>query len=310
MQQFPAPLTERLASKGCIVVRRDDSGNVSAIALSTSALDWVPVVAVASPNLQFTTVSPTTLLKSSTLDLLLALHREGFEPADDPQPWSPATQNCYRLQSMHGTKLYFIALLFRNEIIHRGAMCIFHRQPAKYYKLLLTLEKLDVMNDENMETAKLDALHNNESLHAPLCDVSSAVEGGSGDDSHCDDSNYDHNSHELRDLNMILPVQLQERAAEQHALRSYRCPSSSAWVHFDNYSHSSGNLRAYIVCQTHPACTKHCQVITRGSRKAAIAFCLAWNAWGVNLEREEHSCQVPPESFVEQAMLDLPESCT
>jgi hypothetical protein len=297
---------------GHIVSQRSPTGDILAIALPVQALEWKPAFHMSSPRLEFAMPQcVSSALQHNTLDLMLILHRQDFEPSDDPPRfWSPATRNAYRLRSvLSGSKLYFVCLVLRDEIMNRGAEQILHNGSAKYYRLLLNLENLVALRgcaEADLPACLLDDLDKDKALHKPLCDTSHHNDGDDCDDHESPndpdiDTVYDHGALAL------LPVQLAAHAAEQSTLVSYHCPVSNSYVHFDNCSHSSGLLRSYILCSTHANCSKHAQVQTQGTRERAIAYCLAWNEWGKTLGRDQHSGRdkAPPDDIVQEMLLRI-----
>lgn len=249
------------------------------------------------------------MMQASKLELMQVLHRQGFMAVENPgRCWVTGGDNVYRLGGWSGSKLYFIALILREELMSRGAGLILHAGPAKYYSLLLQLKDLSALAGcalEDVQANVLDVLEKDKSLHEPLCDGSSHDDDDDSMQGASADSNFAVDDQQNGDL--FVPVQLETYAAQQSQLVSYRCPVSEAYVHFDNHSHSSGLLRAYILCSTHSGCTKHAQVVTRGSRKNAIAYCLAWNEWGKSLSKQQHSGRdkVPPENLVQEILSRL-----
>ena len=47
-------------------------------------------------------------------------------------------------------------------------------------------------------------------------------------------------------------------------------------VHFDNFTHASGQLRGFIACEKHSGCRLYTFVRHHGSRRRTAAFLLAW----------------------------------
>jgi hypothetical protein len=308
MDGFHADVAESMEQAGLMSSQRSPTGAIVAMSLSAKALQWQPVLSVGSPQLEFAMPRKVTcILQHTKLDLLLILHRQGFEHSEGALDfWSPATRDVYKLQTaVSGTKLYLVCLILREEIIARGAGRILHNGSARYYKLLLDLENLEPLKDcteqgsENHST--ILELSNKHELHKPLVDMAIAnnIDHQGDDEGGEEDANFA--ASDISGSRSFLPVQLQTHASD---LASYRCPVTNAYVHFDNCSHSSGLLRAYILCSTHSACTKHTQVCTQGSRLKAIAFCIAWNQWGRTLSKSEHSGRdkTPPPELVQEIL--------
>ena len=211
-----------------------------------------------------------------------------------------------------GTKLYFVALLLRNEIASRGGF-VMHTGSARYYQLLLSLKDLAVLDylkdtSASMPDAPLQALLDDVSLHEPLVPLEDSDEPDT--EQNGDIESYGETA--SSDITDALPIVIQRYAAETAQLRPYQYEGSHgvAYVHFDNCSHSSGKLRAFIKCGRHEGCTKHIQVETAGSRHAAICYCVAWLYWAEaeRLPRDKHSCKEPPAAWIDHCVSRIPES--
>ena len=302
---------------GVIKARRSlhDSA-IDAIGISFSAVRYVPLIMMSAPSLEFNIVAQTVLAKQSRLDLVTLLYRQGFVGVyDAPRYWdeSSSSRRVFRAQAMlSGPKLYFVALLLRNEIASRGGF-VMHTGSARYYQLLLSLRDLAVFEclkdaGASMTDASLQTLLDDVSLQEPLV----PLEGSDEPDA---EQNGDVESNAgtfPEDITDELPIIIQRYAAETARMRPYQHEGSqgAAYVHFDNCSHSSGKLRAFVRCRQHDQCTKHIQVETAGGRHAAICYCVAWLHWAEaeQLDKDAHSCAAPPAEWVDHFLSSIPES--
>lgn len=301
---------------GVIKARRSlhDSA-IDAIGISFSAVRYVPLIMMSAPSLEFNIAPQTALAKQSRLDLVVLLYRQGFVGVyDAPRYWdeSSSSRHVFRAQAMlSGSKLYFVALLLRNEIASRGGF-VMHTGSARYYQLLLSLKDLAVFEclkdaSASMTDASLQALLDDVSLQEPLVPLDGSepyaeenvdVESNAG--TFPEDITTD-----------ALPIAIQRYAAETAQMRPYQHEGHrTAYVHFDNCSHSSGKLRAFVRCRKHDQCTKHIQVETAGGRHAAICYCIAWLHWAEaeQLDRDDHSGEAPPAEWVDHFLTSIPES--
>ncbi|CAE7536242.1 RPT6A [Symbiodinium natans] len=57
-------------------------------------------------------------------------------------------------------------------------------------------------------------------------------------------------------------------------------PGVDVTIYFDNYTHSSGNLRAFVECKRHKKCRLYVFVNKHESRSHAVAYLLAWHQLG------------------------------
>ena len=128
-------IAEALELAGVITARRSQhDSKIDAIGISFSAVSYVPLIRMSKPSLEFNIAAQTALAKQSRIDLIMLLHRQGFAAAyDAPRYWdaSSSSRAVFRAQSVvSGTKLYFVALLLRNEIASRGGF-VMHTGPAR-----------------------------------------------------------------------------------------------------------------------------------------------------------------------------------
>lgn len=302
---------------GVIQARRSlHDSEIDAIGISFSAVRYVPLIMLSAPSLEFNIAAQTALAKQSRLDLVMLLYRQGFAGVyDAPRYWdeSSSSRHVFRAQAMmSGTKLYFVALLLRNEIASRGGF-VMHTGSTRYYQLLLSLKDLAVFEclkdaSASMTDASLEAISDDVSLHEPLVPLA-----GSGEPDAEQNGDVESNSGTFpEDITDAMPIIIQRYAAETAQLRPYQYEGSHgvAYVHFDNCSHSSGKLRAFVRCRQHDQCTKHIQVETAGGRHAAICYCIAWLYWAEaeQLDRDDHSCAAPPAAWVDHFLTSIPES--
>lgn len=99
----------------------------------------------------------------SKLDIVLALTHQGFKPARDEFEiaWFPDGAHVISERMLlKGTKLYFLALLRRGEILERGAQYINHDGPVAYFRALLSLPDLtgvQSLRDQGPPSAAFEA---------------------------------------------------------------------------------------------------------------------------------------------------------
>jgi hypothetical protein len=83
-------------------------------------------------------------------------------------------------------------------------------------------------------------------------------------------------------------------------------PGNPLRVHFDNYTHASGELRAFIACTAHghgPDCRLYVFVKNHGSRSRAAAFLAAWHELGArSVDADHHKARKPTQAQVEAVL--------
>lgn len=310
-----------LESSNMVVInRKTDDGSICSIGLSFNAVRYKQVISLNRPALEIARLQNYSNASChSRLDIIRMLSKQGFTCASHPAPkaWYPDGPLCFTASIVGASKLYWLCLLLRDEIVARGAPCILHKAPAAYYKALLSLGDLSPFSSlqdmEGGDEAKIGPalapvlqLMDDKALLKPLLDLH---EGDSIDDDAYDlnDDNADvAGSDSIQDMTLF-PI-MDKGLGHRMELESFHDPSiSPCFVHFDHCSHSSGLLRAYIKCPRHRRCFKYTQVVTQGGRSQAIAFCLGWALWGqqeVPL-REDHSGHEPPNHIVQSVLARL-----
>lgn len=305
LRDYTPAIAERLSLAGLVKCQRTEAGDIQSIGLSYSAVHHVVLVRLRQPELEFNMPDQISCAaKQSKLDLVRILLRQGFQASWEALHFwddSAATPDEFNARALvSGSKLYFVALVLRNEIVARSGF-ILHNGSTKYYRLLLTLKDpspLAALKDDPraLSPADMDDLAKDEQLHEPLLAIGNKDDA---EDAELDDVALPAGDHSDSVLDAV-PVHISKFAAEAAQLRPFMY--GNAVIHFDNCSHSSGKLRAYTRCHRHRGCTQHCQVETAGSRNAAIARLQAWLHWAdINpgMQRCDHSGQAPPVDLVE-----------
>ena len=284
-------------------------------ALQIPALQWKSLVRLRQPQLEVVIVdSPrqyaATLPK---LDLIAILHREGFDAVSDreiPRAWTREAAMVYRRQAVPvHSKMYFACLVVRESILEKGARQILHNMPASYYKALLCLRKLDLvqaLEDEGRLTvAKCNELLKDKSVEKLSIDLDDEAPAPAAILAIEDAPSFEQQ----------LPLMIGARDAERALLQPFTlppiagAPRQEAVVNFDNCSHASGIMRGYSRCVWHDRCSKWQQLNVSGSRERLIAYLYAWQiAGGENgMSQEMHVSQffAPQDTEVDACMRRL-----
>lgn len=303
LEAYTSDIGEVLKASGIIEAQRSETGQITRIGVEFNAVRYIPLVRMSQPSLEFNLAEKASCAaKHSKLDLVRILMRQGFQASwsGDLKYWDAEAAAEFRAQALvSGSKLYFVALVLRDEILLRNGI-ILHNGSAKYYRLLLLLKDLSVLSglrDDpgSLTQHEMQDLASDETLHEPLQNNLAAdeglhdmiVDGGAVSDDESRSESWE-----------AMPVELSKFAADSAQLRSWTF--GNAVIHFDNCSHSSGKLRAYTKCKVHAGCTQHCQVETAGGRHQAISRLMAWLHWAeiTDMPRSAHSGQHPPDHLV------------
>lgn len=298
LRQFSIESLQALQAAGVAGLRKDDFGEEEVVA-RMSAFQWRLFLRCSelTPKVSVMECGRDSR-KASKIDLLVALHRQGFTGGATLSSWTPASGDKYsEAMAARGTKLYLVCLLRRDDILSRGASEILHRGPAKYYLSLLACPTLDMVQ----------AIVSSGERSAVAFDVALKTAGVS-------ETDWGGESDDGEDMLALEesgpggpPIETQGFEAASSMAAPYTLPAMpgsttmNPVVHFDNCSHASGHLRAYSRCAWgHARCFKYVQVNVAGGRSRAIAWVHAWQLLGERTNREDHCGVVPPEALVDQ----------
>lgn len=227
------------------------------------------------------------------VSLLIALRLAGWqaEAGARPEFYAVGEPKEYIFQ-LSRPKMYFACLLHSESILAKLPVngdripCIIHGMSAAYYhvlfhetqasKLLALLERVDATsNPLALTDADFDVQSSPQDVH-PLGGIDvppTPLESADPD---------------TRDTIAIAARVLRSIPSELVDLtKSFSCGlpgGPQALVYFDNFSHSSGDQRAYTAClckRRHPACFKYRQVRQFSSENAAVAWIAAWALEGL-----------------------------
>ena len=243
LRQFSIESLQVLQAAGVMGLRTDDFGEEE-VAARMSAFQWRLFLrcSALTPKVSVMECGRDSR-KASKIDLLVALHRQGFAGGATLSSWTPASGDKYsEAMAARGSKLYLICLLRRDDILSRGASEILHRGPAKYYLSLLACPSLDMVQ----------AIVSSGERSAVAFDGALKTAGVSETD--WGDESDDGEDMLALEESGSPPIETQgfeaaSSMAAPHTLPAM--PGSTTMVpvvHFDNYSHASGHLRAYSRC--------------------------------------------------------------
>lgn len=175
---------ETLAMHDIVSTSRDEGGAITTIKPNFDAVHYVPLVALSQPSLEFNIAEKATCVtQRSKLDLVSTLCKQGFEPSwDCTRYWEMSGPTVFRAQALSGSKLYFVALILRDEIAPRSKF-ILHNGTARYYRLLLSLKDLSPLSclrddDKAMSEQEFAALED-PALQEPLVPITSLTAAAS-----------------------------------------------------------------------------------------------------------------------------------
>lgn len=188
---------------------------------------------------------------------------------------------------------YFKALLVHEILFERpgGADRIHHLAPASYYNDFLLAEDTSVFKKMTGE----ECLNYNKTKKARA----KAKSGGRGKaTSSRADVLADEDMLPLDDVERSL-LQIPEGDLQLQSVGCKEPTMKDVVVHYDRFTHASGNLRAFTACVHHRACRRYVFVKNHGDRPTAEAWLFAWNALGARCgSPEEHKSTDPTEMEV------------
>jgi hypothetical protein len=256
-----------LARVGAVETGRTEFGELQ-LRRSGVGLRWGFILLLEFP---IQVIRMTFETPASKLDIIAALHREGWRPLALPGgAWSQGQPLHYH-GNMARPVSYFMCLLKREEVLRKGVESIRHGQKDAFYMCLLRLsaEKLVDMFAALPEAASNDwfkgRLGDDDTPHDDVDDRLLSLEDGHGPD-------------EAPRAN-VPPLALAPRvvggSAWSRCFASVGDGSARIKVYFDNASHTSGRARGWVNCSDH-GCIRYIFADDYDSRDDFCAFAYTW----------------------------------
>jgi hypothetical protein len=134
---------ECLQAAGAVVVSQGDFGEAM-IALNPRAVTWGVLYLLGNPVQHSRLPLRCSPLRSSRVELILALHQQGWQSiAGLAGDWCAGAPLEYA--GFDRPASYHAALLYREEILAKGVVRIAHQQVDGYYKALLKLDSAQLL---------------------------------------------------------------------------------------------------------------------------------------------------------------------
>ena len=265
-----------------------------------STLRWTQRLRATSPLHALARPLHSDVAVASKIELLINLVREGWTWRDIVlDPVTPDGPRVISLAMISRSKKYLESLVECELLFSRGACSIEHQRPVKYYECLWQLTNPAILH----AIPNADALTNGhyKQLLDSDGDLSLLPIGAVLDMDHdhvADDADDDAEFPlAILDVDGAAPPMVMPAVAaigDVHAgpvaayLRPVRWRGYT--VRFDRWSHQSGQLRAYGVCNNidHPACFRYTFTHKYSSRKELLSHLFCWCELGINTDRAEH----------------------
>lgn len=262
------------------------------------------------------------LSDATKLELLVQLIREGWETADMiMQPLLPDSERVVSLNMIIRSKKYLECLIEAEVIFSKGSPMICHQKPELYYACLFVVRDLQSFHS----LPRFDSMGNKDfkkilELQGELPEEAMlAIEDGA---IAADEDPSERARPALADAfappqplpppqSVALSSFIGEALAGVDAMRSLRpILLRGCTIRFDNWSHTSGVLRAYTKCaeETHRACFRYSQVTRYGTVQEVIAYLIGWWEMGAGRDRAAHqdpSC-MPSAARMAEIVAELP----
>ncbi|CAE7605644.1 unnamed protein product [Symbiodinium sp. CCMP2592] len=312
LEHFDAVALEGLRDRGLVICETDMFSDVS-VAL-TGKLTYSASLVLARPlllwELDQTTLTRGQMPGRSKLELIRLLFVLGWEPGLGREAWHRKQGEKRLPDDVLVCSLPFLRALMLSRLIWEkpgNLSGIYLKGPQQYYEFLVDQDDLSSLRDASAEeiNARFAQKKKRPAGRSLTRDAATGLEL----DPEADDA-------ELEELVQELPEKLMQAEEPQPSMASGGrrvAPleidlggGRTQVVHFDNFTHSSGQLRAFVACETHSGCRLYTFVRHHGSRRRAAAFLLAWQMRAAHHRRAEaHIADKPSEEQVDAMMLRI-----
>ncbi|CAE7717340.1 unnamed protein product [Symbiodinium sp. CCMP2592] len=312
LEHFDAVALEGLRDRGLVICETDMFSDVS-VAL-TGKLTYSASLVLARPlllwELDQTTLTRGQMPGRSKLELIRLLFVLGWEPGLGREAWHRKQGEKRLPDDVLVCSLPFLRALMLSRLIWEkpgNLSGIYLKGPQQDYEFLVDQDDLSSLRDASAEeiNARFAQKKKRPAGRSLTRDAATGLEL----DPEADDA-------ELEELVQELPEKLMQAEEPQPSMASGGrrvAPleidlggGRTQVVHFDNFTHSSGQLRAFVACETHSGCRLYTFVRHHGSRRRAAAFLLAWQMRGAHHRRAEaHIADKPSEEQVDAMMLRI-----
>lgn len=239
----------------------------------------------------------------SKVSLMMALLQMGWTADRDAVTLTSESARGVYIRNLFRSKSYFLALLDSPRILHEKRFPgIPHDKPIGFYECLLNLDETalrSMRNDANYPRYKNQHFLSILKGHGVDFDLAVLMNG--------EVENVDNPV--AMELAPLMPALMQPRAANKPIVSR----GGMFRINFDNFSHSSGTLRAFIRCgnddhnQQVTDCQRYTDVKIYDSIRDCCAFLVAWAKDGhCTADRQAHKYFFPTaaQQKVAKALLD------
>jgi hypothetical protein len=243
--------------------------------------------------------------KLSKLELVQHLLQSRFKPSSNPAAalLRTARNGVFWDEGVYKTKNYLLALCLSPLIFQKEGRLpgILHRGCNAYYKCLIALTDMAPLAEKSYP--ELLALSDK--------DFGNMLKDGEDPTHHPFIENGDEEEHlAIEDapgnapgIVHQIPIQQAASAMSEDAIACKVPGFRPMRVCFDNYSHASGNRRAFTYCSLHDACRLYVFLKDFPTKERAVAFLMAWHHVGTNYksrnQAKEHIGFKPGDSAVD-----------
>ena len=262
-----------MAGMGMVKLSHDEYGELM-VAVNPRWIDWKNTIGLAWPLPLCRIETDAALLKKSKIELMIMLHRAGWEPSGETlEPYVVGGTRAYVSDSKKPLS-YLAALVFSANIFEKGVPSIRHNGVDSYYRCLITLlgQRLAACLQalEEGRTSAFKALLAPADLEeqpetVPALAVLDAAEAA---DEGAEDSGI---------VNMLPPLASPD--AWTRVIAHVGGDSHRLRIYFDQLSKNSLAQRAFCDCRHHDACV-WCRNVTIDSKRRFCAMLYSWELQG------------------------------
>lgn len=312
LEHYDAAALEMLRERGLVICQTDMFSDV--LVALTGKLTYSSSLALGQPKLLWeldqTTLTRGQMPGRSKLELVRLLFVLGWEPGLSKQEWHLKEREKHLPDDILTCTIPFLrALLLSGLIWEKPGHLegIYLKGPQRYYEFLVDEDDLSSLQDASAQDilTRFAPTRKRPASQPPPRDPGAGVEV----DPEAEDE-------EQEELLQQLPEKIMHSEEPQPSMASHerRVPpleidlggGRTQVVHFDNFTHASGQLRGFVACEKHNSCRLYTFVKNHGSRRRTAAFLIAWQMRAAHHRTaQSHIADKPSTEQVDAVMLRI-----
>ncbi|CAE7279036.1 unnamed protein product [Symbiodinium sp. CCMP2456] len=312
LEHYDAAALEMLRERGLVICQTDMFSDV--LVALTGKLTYSSTLALGQPKLLWeldqTTLTRGQMPGRSKLELVRLLFVLGWEPGLGKQEWHVKEGEKHLPDDILTCTIPFLRALLLSRLIWEkpGHLeGIYLKGPQLYYEFLVDEDDLSSLQDASAQDilSRFAPTRKRPASRPQPRDPGAGVEV----DPEAEDE-------EQEELLQQLPEKVMQSEEPQPSMASHerRVPpleidlggGRTQVVHFDNFTHASGQLRGFVACEKHNSCRLYSFVKNHGSRRRTAAYLIAWQMRAAHHRTaQSHISDKPSTEQVDAVMLRI-----